>query len=225
MPARLHVPAGSGRLPGVLLLHTLAGPGPNLETFGRRLAAAGYVVLAPDVFALHDFGPDGRTDHPLVVGDARGALRHLRRHPRVAPDRIGLVGFSFGGRLAVILGALEPDGVRAIVVYYAIASHADLPGPVAPAGARAVPLAQRVPSLRAPVIIHHGEADTNVPVGQARLLHQALTDAGRPSALYLYPGADHLFNFALGPDARLDPEAERLSWQRTVEFLGKNLAP
>lgn len=223
MPARLYTPDGTGRLPGVLVLHTLAGPGPNVDAFARELAAAGFVTLAPDVFALHDFGPDGRTDHPLVLGDATGALAYLKRLPRVDPDRIGVVGFSFGGRLAASMGALHADELRAIVVYYAIASHAALRPPLSPSATRAVPITQRVGAFRAPVMIHHGEVDANVPVAQARLLHQALIGAGKSSVLHVYPGADHLFNFALGPDAHYHPEATQLSWQRTLDFLSRNL--
>lgn len=77
MPAHLYVPDGDGRAPAVLVLHTVAGPGPNVEAFARELAGAGYVTMTPDVFSLHDFGPDGRTDHPLVLGDVRGALAWL----------------------------------------------------------------------------------------------------------------------------------------------------
>jgi hypothetical protein len=73
MPGHLYEPGGSAPLPGVLGLHTLAGPGPNLEAFAKRLAAEGYVTLTPDFFALHDFGPDGRTDHPLILKDARSS--------------------------------------------------------------------------------------------------------------------------------------------------------
>ena len=113
MPAQLYVPDGTGRLPGILVFHTLAGPGPNVNAFARELASAGYVTLAPDVFALHDFGPDGRTDHPLILGDVAGALAYLERHPRVNPDRVGVVGFSFGGRLAVLTGHTEYE-VRAL---------------------------------------------------------------------------------------------------------------
>ena len=224
MPAQIYVPPGTGRLPGVLVFHTAAGPGPNVEAFARELAGAGFVTLTPDVFSLHDFGPDGRTDHPLVLGDARGAFEYLRAHPRVDPDRIGVVGFSFGGRLAVLLAGLAPEPIRAVVTYYAVTSHQALGRPLAGRAARAEPLTDRVGELRAPLLIHHGEADGNVPVGQARLLHRALAAAGKPSTLHTYPGADHLFNFAIGPEARLHPEAARLSWHRTLAFLKEHLA-
>jgi carboxymethylenebutenolidase len=224
MPAHLYVPPGSERLPGVLVFHTVAGPGPNVEAFARDLAAAGFVTLTPDVFSLHDFGADGRADHPLVLGDARGALGFLRAHPRVDPDRIGAVGFSFGGRLAVLLAARAPERLRAVVVYYAVTSYQALGRPVSGRAARAESLTARVGEVRAPILIHHGEADTNVPVDQARLLHRALAAAGKAGTLHTYPGADHLFNFALGPDVRFHPEAARLSWERTRAFLSKHLA-
>lgn len=225
MAAHLYEPQGAARLPGVLVLHTLAGPGPNLEAFAKELAAAGYITLTPDFFALHDFGADGRTDHPLILGDLKGALDFLAAQPRVDPDRLGVVGFSFGGRAAVLLAAAHPAQLRAVVVYYAIASHAALGRPLDGRAARAEPLSARVGALRVPVLIHHGEADTNVPVGQARLLHRAMLAAGKSSTLYTYPGADHLFNFSIGPDVRFDPAAARLSLERTVRFLDQHLKP
>jgi len=223
MPANLYVPDGTMRLPGVLVLHTLHGPGPNVEAFGRDLAAAGYITLTPDVFSLHDFGPDGRTDHPLILKDAEGALKYLSDQPRVDPARIGVVGFSFGGRLAVLVGALFPDRIRAVAVYYAIASHTHLRGSLTGTSARARPLSERAGALRAPCIIHHGEVDGNVPVAQATLLHRALMVVGKSSTLYTYPGADHLFNFSIGPDVRFHPEAAKLSWERTLAFLDRHL--
>jgi carboxymethylenebutenolidase len=223
MPAHLYRTPGAGRRPGVLVLHTVAGPGPNVEAFARELAAAGLVTMTPDLFSLHEFGAGGRTDHPLVLGDLAGAFAHLAGHPAVDPARLGVVGFSFGGRLAVILAATEPR-VRAAVVYYAIADHRTLGRPAAGRAATARPLTERAAAVGAPVLIHHGDADANVPVDQARLLHRALTAAGKASTLHVYPGADHLFNFAIGPDVRPDPAAARLSRERTLGFLQEHLA-
>ncbi|MEK7837891.1 MAG: dienelactone hydrolase family protein, partial [candidate division NC10 bacterium] len=57
------------------------------------------------------------------------------------------------------------------------------------------------------------------------LLHRALVAAGGSSALHLYPGADHLFNFALGAEAAAvyRPDADRLSWERMLGFLTRHL--
>jgi carboxymethylenebutenolidase len=228
MPAHLYLPGGDGRRPGILVLHTAAGPGPNVEAFARRLAAEGFVTMTPDLFALHDFGPEGRTDHPLVLGDLDGALRFLRAHPSVDPSRTGVVGFSFGGRLAVLTAARHPD-LRAVVAYYAVASFQALARkrPVDEPALRTRPLTELAATLRPPVLIHHGEADRMVPAAQSALLHHALLAAGRSSTLHLYAGADHLFNFALGVEAAAvyRPEADRLSWERTLAFLARHLRP
>ncbi len=226
MPAHLYMPEGAGRFPGILLLHTLAGPGPNLEAFARRLAGEGFVTMTPDFFMLHDFGPETRIDHPLVLKDLDGALAHLRSHPKVDSTRLAVVGFSFGGRLGVIAAARYPD-LKAAVIYYAIASFQELSKdrPVDPRALRTRPVTELVGSIRATVQIHHGEADRTVPARQARLLQDALRGAGKSSTLNLYPGADHLFNFSIPVEGVTpDPEAGRLSWQRTVEFLKRHLS-
>jgi carboxymethylenebutenolidase len=222
MPARLYAPMAAGRFPGVLVLHSLAGPGQNVEAFARRLAAEGLVAMTPDFFALHDFGPDGRTDHPLIAQDLAGALRFLASEPRVNPDRIGVVGFSFGGRQAVLLAATHRE-IRVAVVYYAVASHRDLGREVTGRARTALPLTDRVGAIHAPIQIHHGEADANVPVSQAYILHRALQSAGKPVELHTYPGADHLFDFALAGNPTHHPAAAALAWQRTLAFLRRHL--
>lgn len=223
MPARLYAPTGAARRPGVLVLHTILGPEPTVEEFARSLAAEGFVALTPDLFALHEFGPEGRVDHPLVLGDLAGALAFLRGRPEVDGNAVGVVGFSFGARLAVLAAALHPE-VRAVVAYYGVASYQAL-ARHRPVGGRALastPLTEHTGAIRAPVLIHHGEADRAVPLEQSRLLHEALRAAGRRSTLWTYPGADHRFNFA---GAQYHPEAARQSWERTVAFLREHLAP
>jgi carboxymethylenebutenolidase len=226
MPAHLYLPGGGGRHPGVLVLHTLAGPGPHLEAFAHHLAAEGFAAMTPDLFALHDFGPEGRADHPLVLEDLDGALTFLKAHPAVDSSRIGVVGFSYGGRLAVIAAAAHPD-LKAVVVYYAVSSYQML-ARTRPVSGRAVgtrPITELAGSVHTPVLIHHGEADRTVPSSQAELLHRALVAATRSSTLYLYPRADHLFDFRITGEgsSTYQAEAARLSWQRTLDFLRQHL--
>jgi carboxymethylenebutenolidase len=223
VPARLYLPGAGEPRPALLVLHTANGPGPNVEAVARALAAEGYVALAPDLFNLHDFGAEGRTDHPLILGDLDAALDHLARHPSVDAGRLGVIGFSFGGRLAVLLAARKPDRIRAVVAYYAVTDHGALGRPLAGRAAHARPLSDHVAAIRAPVLLQHGDADRNVPVEQSRLLHRALVAAGKTVELATYPGADHLFDFTLGPEARPHPEAARTAWRRTLDFLRRHL--
>ena len=220
MPARLYIPEGGGRRGAVLVLHGIDGPQRVIEGFARDLAAEGFVTLTPDLFSLHEFASEGRVDHPLILGDLAGALAFVKQLPEAHPVRIGVVGFSFGGRLAVLAAALHPE-IRAAVNYYGVASYQELGNrEVGGRALRSVPLTERVRAIRAAVLIQHGEADQTNPVEQGRLLHAALTRAGKRSLLYTYPGADHVFNFA---GSRHHAEAARLSWERTVAFLREHL--
>ena len=220
MPARLYIPEGVGKRATVLVLHGIDGPQPVIEAFARDLAAEGFVTLTPDLFSLHEFGPEGRVDHPLVLGDLAGALAFVKQLPEVDPARVGVVGFLFGGRLSVLAAALHSE-IRAVVDYYGMASYQELGNrEVGGSALRSVPLTERVSAIRAAVLIQHGEVDQTVPVEQGRLLHAALTRAGKRSLLYTYPGADHVFNF---PGSRHHAEAARLSWARTLAFFREHL--
>lgn len=222
MPARLYMPEdGGGKRPGLLVLHGTDGPSPSMEAFARHLASEGFVTLTPDFFALHEFGADGRVDHPLILGDLAGALAYLKNLPRVDATRVGVVGFSFGGRLAVLAAALHPE-IRAAVNYYGVASYQELAKhrEVAGRALHSIPLTGRVGAIRAAVLIQHGEVDRTSPVEQGRLLHAALARAGKRSFLYTYPGADHVFNF---PGSRHHAEAARRSWERTLAFFREHL--
>lgn len=221
MPGRLYVPEGGQKRAAVLVLHGIDGPRPPIEAFAERLAQGGFVTLTPDLFSLHEFGSDGRVDHPLVLGDLAGALAFVKGRPEVDPARVGVVGFSVGGRLAVLAAALHPE-IRAAVNYYGVASYRELAKHREVGGRElaSTPLTLRVNAIRAAVLIQHGEADQTNPVEQGRLLHAALARAGKRSLLYAYPGADHVFNF---PGTRHHPEAERLSWERTLAFLREHL--
>ncbi len=222
MPARLYMPEGGGRRGAVLVLHGADGPLPSIEAFARHLASEGFVTLTPDLFALHEFGADGRVDHPLILGDLAGALAYLKNLPEVdAPPGVGVVGFSIGGRLAVLAAALHPE-IRAAVNYYGVAPDRELAKhrEVAGRALHSIPLTERVGAIRAAVLIQHGEADRTNPVEQGRLLHAALTRAGKRSRLYTYPGVDHVFNF---PGSRHHAEAARRSWERTRAFLREHL--
>jgi carboxymethylenebutenolidase len=220
MPAGLYIPDGGGKRAAVLVLHGIDGPQPAIEGFALDLAAEGFVTLTPDFFSLHEFGPEGRVDHPLILGDLAGALAFLKQRPEVDPARIGVVGFSFGGRLSVLAAALHPQ-IRAAINYYGVASYQELGNrEVGGRALRSVPLTERVSAIQAAVLIQHGEADQTNPVVQGRLLHRALTRAGKRSLLHTYPGADHVFNF---PGSRHHAAAARLSWERTLSFFREHL--
>lgn len=161
--------------------------------------------------------------------DAYGAVAWLRGQPKVDPQRIAVIGFSDGGRVALHVAAgLGPTGVaypdaplpRAAVGYY--------PSCFGPTGNAAATLA----TLEVPYLAHvAGNEDWPGPV-LCPAVFERLVRAGAPLTQFDYPGAHHDFNArkftspVRTPQGTLlyNAEADRLAWERTLAFLREKLA-
>jgi carboxymethylenebutenolidase len=222
-------PAGPGICPALLLLHGLDGPGPVYRILAKRLSARGYVVFLVHYFdrtatrkeSLPELSkqfraglgqiqsdnkefPSVRATFESWHGAIRDAVSHVRRHPRVDSRRIGLVGFSMGGFLAVAAAA------RADLQ---IACVAELFGGLPPGYEAEL---RRMP----PTLIIHGERDTTVPVREAHALAKRLRAAERTCEVRIYRGVGHGFETVSGCPCLLSVlDAQR----RTVSFLARHL--
>ncbi|MGP5375876.1 dienelactone hydrolase family protein [Brachybacterium alimentarium] len=240
----LSIPTDDGDLPGLLWLpENLDRPAPGLvvlqEIFGLSdymqqrcadLAALGYAVLAPQLFARLDPPVVGLEDGAdaeawLAEGmaltqqlpwergeaDALAALNALRAHGAVDSERVGLVGFCYGGGLAfsTAAAATHEDRPPAVLVSYygsALPALLDLSDQVT------------MPSLH-----HFGTADAFIPLPTVEQIRDAVTGAGsRPQVRFeLHEGAGHAFD---NPHAFLHHAgASDAAWRQTTDFLGKRL--
>ena len=210
-PARAYLarPAGGGG-PGVLVMHAWWGLNDAFTGVADRLAAEGFVALAPDLYqgrvaktideakALR-----GQLDLPKMEAAARAALGVLQAQPGVAPDRLGAMGFSMGGEWSGLLSEWYPEAIRALVLVYGAAS--------AEFGA-----------ARAAVQGHFAEVDEWESLDYVREMEQAMRAAGREVTLHLYPGVGHWFFEPNRPDA-YDAAASALVWERALAFLRDKL--
>jgi carboxymethylenebutenolidase len=206
----LALPEG-GEGPGVLVLHAWWGLTDFTRSFCDRLAAEGFVVLAPDLF-------DGRTsDSPaeaeamLAAADAnelahlcRSSLATLRSLPATPDGPVGIVGFSMGASLGLWLSARVPDAVAATTAFYG-GQDIDF------AGASSAYLG------------HYAETDPFVDEDGLVLLEADLHLLGLDTAFHRYPGTGHWFFEADRPEH--DPAAAELAWERTIAFLREHLQP
>jgi len=118
LPATIYRPRGNDRLPGWVVLHGLTYTGrehPSLVRFVEAIAAAGNLVLVPDIPEWRDLRVAPAVTHETI----RAAVRALHDRPDVHTDRIGLFGFSFGATQSLIAAA-DPAvsaGLRAIAAW------------------------------------------------------------------------------------------------------------
>lgn len=189
-----------------------------------RLIANGYYLPLNDkgftVFAVRH-GSSPRYPMSAIVGDMRRAVRFIRQHADeygVDPNRIGVLGGSAGGQLALLLGTTADSGdpsapdvvlressrVAAVVAFFpptdfsrwtnrrAFPATATLTEAEA---AQYSPIRFASPGA-APTLIVHGDADTTVPMIEGETMHAALTKAGVPASFIRIEGAGHGFEGA-----------------------------
>ena len=164
----------------------------------RDLAMTPSVSLAPETPL-----PDDVWMRELI--SARSSLAY---NPRADSSRLGVIGFSFGGTLAVITAALKPNLIDVIVDDYGF-SNERVEDTVAKA------------SNFPPTLILQGDADRRAHVTDAIHLHDVIAKRQPASEIHVYPGVDHAFNFS--DAAGYDADASDDAWSRTVSFLDRHL--
>ena len=184
----LHLP-GTSAIGGAAVLHGFGGDPdqPHIVAACEALANAGIAALR---FAYREHQPPRMT---LTSGlaDAAGAIRLLKAHPDV-PERLGLVGFSFGGTVAA-LAAGRDSRIRAAVLAAAPAHFGDDP--------KWKPLAE-ISRTRGRVLLVWGSRDSQVPFANAERYAAVLSQARVPNRIVTIEGADHDFAPA-GPRAKM----------------------
>lgn len=207
----LYRPSTTTTAAAVIVLHGWLTAGSNgaalIEGRARRLSDAGYVAIA---ISMRGWPPSSGADDCGLrqPDDVVAVAQWLRTVPGVAADRVGLVGFSQGGQVA-LLAAARDSRLGAVVAYFPVTdvarwktttANADIPQYITqvcePGGSDARSPVTRAAAIAPPVLLVHGDADTRVPTEQSVRMATALGDAGRAVELFLVPGAQHGFTAA-----------------------------
>jgi dienelactone hydrolase len=244
---RIHLewvqPAAAGPLPAVIVHPEAGHTAKEMRGVLHDLAERGYLAVAAD----YRRGRGPRWRESLFPwrnqGDPHRVIDLVRARPDVDRRRIGLLGFSQGGVLSLLIAAYD-GGTAAVVAYYPVtdfeswlqaaesglgrrlvfrlirtgfrqASGARSDAEFLQTLRRASPLHQ-VDSIKAPVLLIHGDRDNSAGVEESRRLARRLSELGRPVQLLVISGAGHVFNFR-------NPQQARLAWDATLAFLDNNL--
>jgi carboxymethylenebutenolidase len=209
-------PKAAGKYPALIVVHENRGINDHVRDVARRFAKEGFVVLVPDYLSrgggTDKVNPSGgslsniRELVPVNASneDTGAAANYLKTLSDVRGDRIGLVGFCWGGEVA-FNAATYVRGLRGVVVYYG-----RTPNP-----------ADQVQKIEAPVLAHYGSEDKGI-TGGVPATEQAMKKYNKPYSYTIYPGAGHAFNNDTEP-SRYNAAAAKEAWGKSVEFFKKNL--
>ena len=212
--------AGSGKRPGVVVVHEWMGHNEYARRRAEMLAQLGYVAFALDMYGkgVRAKNPQeaaqmaGRfkNDRKLMRDRARAGLDVLRKQPNVDTGRLAAMGYCFGGQVSLELGR----------------SGADLAGIVSFHGALDTPTPQDAKNIKGKVLACHGAVDPFVPPEHVAAFEKEMEDAKVDYQFISYGGAVHGFT---NPDNKnssmqgvaYDEKADRRSWQAMQDFFNE----
>jgi len=201
----------SGPLPGVVVIHENRGLNPHIEDVARRVALEGFVALAPDFLSPLGGTPAdedqaremiGQLDRPQTVQNAVAAVAFLMDQDATT-DKIGVVGFCWGGAMTNQVAVHSAD-VAAAVPYYG-----------------SQPASEDAAKIQAPLLLQYAGLDERINAG-IPAYEEALQAAGVDYTIHIYEGANHAFNNDTN-EARYDQETADLAWSRTIDFFKQHL--
>ena len=246
-PLRVHwvayYPDKKEALPAILIHPDAGGLAEDMEGICQDFTRAGYFAVAVHYQRLENL----KNKNPLFPWKAPEeitmSLAHLKEHPRIDPGKVGLLGFSKGGVLSLLMACQDTD-IKAVVAYYPVIDFEEwldftrysFPKSLAFRGIRRYFMKElgaasweealgklrmispihHVEDLEAPVLLIHGEKDRTAPLEQAQRFCLELQSAHKNCELFILAGAGHVFNFR-------DEKPGKAAWDKTMEFFDQHL--
>jgi dipeptidyl aminopeptidase/acylaminoacyl peptidase len=214
IPGYLTLPPGSSgkKLPAIVMPH--GGPSARdewgFDWLVQFYANRGFAVLQPNFRGSSGYGDAwfrnmGFKAWNVAIGDVTDAGRWLVSEGIADPDKLSVVGWSYGGYAALQSGVVAPDLFKAIIAIAPVTDLASLKTQsLSYSNYRAVQAfvgsgshieagspAQRADAFRAPVLMFHGDLDQNVSIFQSRMMQGKLKSAGKRNELIEFPGLGH----------------------------------
>lgn len=216
MSAHLARPAAAGKYPAVIVVMEAFGLNNHIKNVAERIAAEGYVALAPDMYYREKDAVVGydQLDAAIrlmsslvddkIVGDIADVIAYLQKQEFVRPDRIGITGFCMGGRIS-FLSACQHQGVKASAPFY---------------GGGIGGLLGQAARISCPMMAFFGDQDAFIPNDEVDRVRVALRGRG-DAEVVVYPGAQHGF-FCDERDS-YNAAAASDAWEKLKTFFAAHL--
>ena len=222
VPALVARPAGAGKFPAVLFAHGRRGLGELAQRLVRRVAARGFVVLAPDIYGAHFIGT-----HPIehdyeLEKDVNAAVDVLLARDDISTDRACLYSHTRGGYYTLKVATTFKRQENDIACYVSYYPH--LQDPNAPEPLQVYGFAPEIEQLTLPVLVFIGDEEQYQRRRVIETSIKVLQDNGRDARLIIYPGVGRGFDFrAENVRTFADDLASKDAVQRAAKFMRKHL--
>lgn len=227
LPAYFAAPAGKTGLPVILVVQEIFGVHEHIRDICRRLAHAGYLAVAPDLY-FRQGDASAYTDIQALVGELVNrvpdeqvmsdldATAAWAASQGADMSRLGITGFCWGGRITWLYAAHSAQIKAGVAWYGRLQGPTDALKPKHPVGVAA--------QLQAPVLGLYGGQDTGIPLEAVQAMKTALAEgsaAARHSEFVVYDDAPHAFLADYRPSYRAD--AAQDGWNRMLAWFGNHL--
>ena len=208
----LAAPGGTGKKPGLVVIHEWWGLNDWVKTKADDFAKQGYIAIAPDLYR-GKVATDGDTAHQLMRGmpddrslrDMKAAVAYLKARPDVDPSKIAVIGWCMGGGLALNLAVAEPTLAGAVIYYGHLMTE---PATIA--------------SLRVPLLGNFGGKDQGISPSDVKAFEAEAKKDGKSVDFKIYPDAGHAFASSKDPSVYRAADAADAN-ARADAFLKKVL--
>ena len=206
-----YVPEGKGPFAAIVVIHEWWGLNDWVKEQASKLADQGYLALAVDFYrgkvaTTHDQAHElSRTSPSRVVRDARAAFAYLQSRPDVKKDRIGAIGWCWGGGYSLQLAIEEPTLAADVINYGDLSASSD-----------------ELKKIKAPILGLFGAHDQGITPDDVKKFGEELDKLGKKADITIYPDAGHGFQNPVN-GAGYKPEDTADAWSKILMFFARHL--
>ena len=223
MDAYVAQPKNGGNFPGVVVIQEAFGVNDHVKKITDRVAAEGYVAIAPDIYHRESERIIPYSEMPKAIAamqrvvdgkameDVGAAIAHLKSQSNVKAGSVGVIGFCMGGRLTYLAAAHHANDVKCAVPYYGGGIPMGNPSPLS-----------RTKEIKCPMYLFFGAKDQLIPKEHVDQIKAELTANKVPFQLEVYPDAGHGF-FCDDRAMSYNEGAAKDAWDKTKAFFAQHL--
>jgi carboxymethylenebutenolidase len=206
-----YTPQGKGPFPAIIVIHEWWGLNDWVKEQASKLADQGYLTLAVDFYRgkvattrdqAHELS---RTSPGRVVRDARAAFAYLQSRPDVKKDKIGAIGWCWGGGYSLQLAIEEPTLAADVINYGDVSASPD-----------------ELKKINAPIMGLFGAHDQGITPEDVKKFREELDKLGKKGDITIYPDAGHGFQNPVN-GAGYKPEDTADAWSKILMFFAQHL--